>query len=80
MWSIFAKNRKLVWKRIRSYGKALMVTTLTQSLGTFAIVTLVFGIVFWLMGIPVYLAFAFGGIALATAPAPALSIVSEFHT
>lgn len=57
-----------------------MVTTLTQSLGTFAIVTLAFGIVFWLMGIPVYLAFAFGGIALATAPAPALSIVSEFHT
>lgn len=71
---------ELVWKRIRSYGKALMVTTLTQSLGTFAIVTLAFGIVFWLMGIPVYLAFAFGGIALATAPAPALSIVSEFHT
>lgn len=57
-----------------------MVTTLTQSLGTFAIVTLAFGVVFWLMGIPVYLAFAFGGIALATAPAPALSIVSEFHT
>lgn len=80
MWSIFAKNRKLVWKRIRSYGKALVVTTLTQSLGTFAIVTLAFGIVFLLMGIPVYLAFAFGGIALATAPAPALSIVSEFHT
>ena len=28
---------------------------------------------------PLYLAFVFGGIALATAPAPALSIVSEFH-
>ena len=25
------------------------------------------------------LAFVFGGIALATAPAPALSIVNEFH-
>lgn len=71
---------ELVWKRIKNYGKALMVTTLTQSLGTFFLVSLVFGIVFQCMGIPVYLAFVFGGIALATAPAPALSIVSEFHT
>lgn len=71
---------ELVWKRIRSYGKALVVTTLTQSLGTFALVSLVFFTVFQIVGIPGYLAFAFGGIALATAPAPALSIVSEFHT
>lgn len=71
---------ELVWKKIKSYGRALMLTTLTQSLGTFAVVSLVFGIIFSLCGIPVYLAFAFGGIALATAPAPALSIVQEFHT
>ena len=32
---------ELVWKRIRQYGKALIVTTLTQSLGTFAIVSAV---------------------------------------
>lgn len=56
------------------------MTTLAQSLGTFALVTLVFGIVFYFSGIPLYLAFIFGGIALATAPAPALSIVNEFHT
>ena len=71
---------ELVWKRIKNYGKALMVTTLTQSLGTFVLVSLVFAIVFHFMNIPAYLGFAFGGIALATAPAPALSIVSEFHT
>lgn len=71
---------ELVWKRIRSYGKALVVTTLTQSLGTFVLVSLVFFAVFQIVGVPGYLAFAFGGIALATAPAPALSIVSEFHT
>lgn len=71
---------ELVWKKIRAYGKALVVTTLTQSLGTFALVSLAFAAVFHFMGIPLYLAFAFGGIALATAPAPALSIVSEFHT
>lgn len=73
-------GRELVWKKIKNYGKALMVTTLTQSIGTFLFVSLVFGIVFKFMGTPVYLAFVFGGIALATAPAPALSIVSEFHT
>lgn len=71
---------ELVWRRIQNYGKALVVTTLTQSLGTFALVSLVFGVVFKCTGIPVYLAFVFGGIALATAPAPALSIVREFHT
>lgn len=71
---------ELIWKKIKSYGKALIVTTLTQSLGTFLFVSLVFGIVFHLAGIPIYLAFAFGGIALATAPAPALSIVQEFRT
>lgn len=35
---------------------------------------------FLVIDIPVYLAFVFGGIALATAPAPALSIVNEYHT
>ena len=71
---------ELIWRKLKSYGKALVLTTLTQSLGTFAVVTLVFGIMFHFSGIPVYLAAAFGGIALATAPAPALSIVQEFHT
>ena len=71
---------ELIWKRIKNYGKALMVTTLAQSLGTFILVSLAFGILFLCTGIPVYLAFVFGGISLATAPAPALSIVSEFHT
>ena len=71
---------ELIFRKIKAYGKALFVTTLTQSLGTFALVSLVFGIVFFFSDIPVYLAFAFGGIALATAPAPALSIVQEFHT
>lgn len=70
---------ELVWKKLKSCGKGLIVTTLTQSLGTFLLVTLVFGIVFGVTGVPIYLAFVFGGIALATAPAPALSIVNEFN-
>ena len=71
---------ELVWKKLRQYGKGLVVTTLTQSLGTFFLVSLIFGIVFAISGVPVYLALVFGGIALATAPAPAISIVNEFHT
>lgn len=71
---------ELVWKRLRKSGKSIIVTTLTQSLGTFLFVTLIFGITFYFMDIPLYLAFIFGGIALATAPAPALSIVREFKT
>ena len=34
---------------------------------------------FFFADVPLYLAFVFGGIALATAPAPAVSIVNEFH-
>lgn len=71
---------ELVWRRIKKTGPQIIITTLTQSLGTFFFVTLVFGIVFYFSGIPLYLAFIFGGIALATAPAPALSIVQEFKT
>ena len=71
---------ELIWKKIKNYGKSLMITTLSQSLGTFAFVSLMFALVFAVTDVPVYLALAFGGIVLATAPAPALSIVKEFHT
>lgn len=71
---------ELVWNKIKRSGKAIVITTLTQSLGTFFVVSLAFGIVFYWAGIPMYLALIFGGIALATAPAPALSIVREFKT
>ena len=37
---------ELIWKRLKPYGKALVITTLSQSLGTFLIVSLVFGIIF----------------------------------
>lgn len=71
---------ELVWKRIRKSGRSIIITTLTQSLGTFLVVSAVFSVVFYLYGIPLYMAFIFGSIALATAPAPALSIVKEFKT
>lgn len=37
---------ELIWSNLKRSGKALVITTLTQSLGTFALVTLAFGIIF----------------------------------
>lgn len=71
---------ELLWKKLRSAERQSLVTTVTESLGTFAVVSLVFACVFRITGVPVYLAFLFGGIALATAPAPSLSIVNELKT
>ena len=47
---------ELVWKRIKKSGRSIIITTLTQSLGTFLLVSLVFGIVFYFTNIPLYLA------------------------
>lgn len=58
----------------------VLIITLTESLGTFAVVSAAFCAIFYLTGVPVFLGLIFGGIALATAPAPALSIVTEYHT
>lgn len=69
---------ELIWNKLKHSGKALIITTLVQSLGTFVIVSLAFGIIFAFTDAPIYLAFVFGGIAPATAPAPALSIVNKF--
>lgn len=71
---------EIIWKTIKRSGKQIIVTTLTESFGTFLIVALVFGVIFYFTGIPLYLAAIFGAIALATAPAPSLSIVREFKT
>ncbi len=71
---------ELVWSKLKKSGKVLIVTTLVQSLGTFALVSCVFCVIFYLTHVPLYLAFIFGSIALATAPAPALSIVKEYNT
>ena len=71
---------ELIWSQMKKAGKQILVTTITESLGTFLVVSLVFAIIFGFTGVPIYLAFLFGGIALATAPAPSLSVVNEFKT
>lgn len=73
-------GREIIFRKIARSGKQIIGITFVQSIGTFLFVSAVFAVVFLLTGVPVYLAFVFGGIALATAPAPALSIVNEYHT
>lgn len=73
-------GREILFQKLAQTGKQILGITFVQSIGTFLFVSLVFGVLLLCMGIPVYLAFLFGGIALATAPAPALSIVNEYHT
>jgi Kef-type K+ transport system membrane component KefB len=73
-------GREIVFKKIAKSGKQIVGITFVQSIGTFLFVSVAFSAIFIMAHIPVYLAFVFGGIALATAPAPALSIVNEYHT
>lgn len=73
-------GREIIFKKIAKSGKQIIGITFVQSIGTFLFVSAVFSVVFLIVDIPVYLAFVFGGIALATAPAPAISIVNEYHT
>ena len=73
-------GREIIFKKIARSGRQIIGITFIQSIGTFLFVSLAFAVTFLIAGIPVYLAFLFGGIALATAPAPALSIVNEYKT
>ena len=73
-------GREIIFKKIAKSGKQIIGITFVQSIAKFLLVSLVFALVFLCVDLPIYLAFIFGGIALATAPAPALSIVNEYHT
>lgn len=73
-------GREIIFKKIAGSGKQIIGITVIQSVGTFLFVSLAFAVAFMIADIPVYLSLVFGGIALATAPAPALSIVNEYHT
>lgn len=73
-------GKEIVFQKLKKTGKQIIGITFIQSIGTFLFVSLVFAVLCLWKNIPVYLAFVFGGIALATAPAPALSIVNEYRT
>lgn len=71
---------ELIWKELKKSGKQIITITIAEAMGTFVVVSLAFGVAFYVAGIPVSLALVFGAIALATAPAPSLAIVKEYNT
>lgn len=74
----FMIGTELIWNDLKKSGKQILTICLTEAMGAFIVVTVCFGILFKVTGVPIYLAFIFGAIALATAPAPSLSIISEY--
>ena len=44
---------ELIWSQMKKAGKQILVTTITESLGTFLVVSLVFGIICWVTGVPI---------------------------
>ena len=42
---------ELIWRKIKKAGKQIVVTTITESLGTFLVVSLVFGVIFGITGV-----------------------------
>lgn len=71
---------ELIWSELKKSGKQIVIITIAEALGTFVVVSLAFGVAFYIAGVPVGLAFIMGAIALATAPAPSLAIVQEYNT
>lgn len=71
---------EMIWQKMKTYGSKIFIITVCQSLMTFLTVSAAFAFIFYMMHIPVFLSLIFGGIALATAPAPAFSIIKEYKT
>lgn len=71
---------EMIWQKMKTYGSKIFIITVFQSLMTFFVVLAAFALVFYIVDIPVFLSLIFGGIALATAPAPAFSIIKEYKT
>ena len=59
---------EMIWRQMRSYGKQIVIITLSQSLMTFFVVSLAFSVIFYFMNIPVFLGLIFGGDCLGNCP------------
>lgn len=66
---------ELILKEIKKSGKQIVTITIFEGIITFTVVSIAF---FFVEDVPMSIALVFGAIALATAPAPSLSIVREY--
>lgn len=69
---------ELIFEELKKMGKNIVIMTLFQSIFTFIVVSMVFLMPLYFLNLPLYLSVVFGGIALATAPAPSIGIVRQF--
>lgn len=67
---------ELIIEELKKSGKQIVIICLFEGLAAFILVTIAF---FIFAEIPMSIALVFGAIALATAPAPSLSIVKEYN-
>lgn len=67
---------ELILKELKKSGKQILIICLFEGMAAFIFVSVAF---FIFADIPMSIALVFGAIALATAPAPSLSIVKEYN-
>ncbi|MGL5328034.1 MAG: cation:proton antiporter [Peptostreptococcaceae bacterium] len=67
---------ELILKELKKSGKQIATICLFEGMSAFILVTIAFLII---ADVPLSIALVFGAIALATAPAPSLSIVKEYN-
>ncbi|MGL5347176.1 MAG: cation:proton antiporter [Peptostreptococcaceae bacterium] len=67
---------ELILREMKKSGKQIVTICMFEGMMAFILVTIAF---FIFADVPLSIAFVFGAIALATAPAPSLSIVKEYN-
>lgn len=70
----------LEWAKIKKVGSQVLQLSLWHIASIFILVSAGFGLVFYLQGGPWFVPFFFGLVAIASAPAPILSMVNEYET
>lgn len=70
----------LIVSKIKKVGTSIFELAIWQMLGIFLTVSLAFGLIFAWIGVPFLIAIIFAVIAMATAPAPVLSVINEYQT
>lgn len=70
----------LEWAKIKKVGSQVLQLSLWHIASIFLVVSAGFALVFYLNEIPWYIAMIFGLVAIASAPAPILSMINEYET
>lgn len=70
----------LIFEKIKKAGGDVLTLSVSHMAAIFLIVSLSFAMIFYFQSTPLIVALILGLIAMATAPAPALSVINEYDT